>query len=95
MQDDEISVFIVTAMSWAQQTWRHRPRTPFALDLDAEGFKWQGRVARWLKACPPDDRTIIWVVNKGGNRGRERTGEREREREREGISRCGWPPVVK
>lgn len=57
----------------AAEVWQAREAsTPFVLNLDSEGFKWQGHVARFLLGTQADDRHVIWVHEAEGNRGKSK-----------------------
>jgi hypothetical protein len=45
------------------------------MNLDKEGFKWQGKVARFILGTKADDRTVIWVHDEKGCKGKSKLGQ--------------------
>jgi hypothetical protein len=73
LRDDGLARFISRSMTWAQAVFSSRKaRKPFALNLDKPGFSWQGKVARFVLGTKADDRTIVWIMDAVGNKGKSK-----------------------
>lgn len=70
LRDASLQNFLRRSLNWAQAVWDSRHFPSYDLDLNAPGFKWQGKLARFLQETTADDRTIIWVLDAIGNRGK-------------------------
>jgi hypothetical protein len=57
-------------MAWARSVFECRPRLPMILNMETPGFWWQKRVLLFLQQTKPDDRTVIWIHEPIGNRGK-------------------------
>ena len=72
LMDKSLTAYVSSRMLWAATVFNARPRSKFYLDLDAPGFQWQGMLARFLVCTTPDDRTVHFVVDTEGNRGKSK-----------------------
>jgi hypothetical protein len=76
LKDNLLARFVCKAFSWAQAVHaaRHEP-LPFPLNLDKPGFLWQGKIARFILGTKADDRTIHWIYDSKGCRGKSKLGQ--------------------
>jgi hypothetical protein len=57
-------------MAWAKSVFEHREYMPFVLNVDAVGYSYQHKCARFWFATGADGRTIHWLVDEAGNSGK-------------------------
>jgi hypothetical protein len=72
MRDDDITWQIASRMTWAKNIYDTKPWKPFYLNVDAPGYQWQGKVARFFLGVDPDDRTIHWFYDPDGDTGKSK-----------------------
>ena len=70
--DPALTNYLRRAMPWARDAFANRPRRPLHLWMDKPGFRWQGKVARFLVGTRADDRSILWIVDARGGRGKSK-----------------------
>jgi hypothetical protein len=68
-RDEDIASIISTRMNWAKEVFNAKKQPPIEMDLQAEGYKWQGRLVEKLEKVP-HDRAIIWFCDYVGNKGK-------------------------
>jgi len=68
--DHELAAVTSRCMAWAKEVFNARPVQIPAINIRADGYRYQARFDLFLRKIPPDDRTVVACVDLDGNIGK-------------------------